>query len=311
MVAQAESNVAIKIARMRTHEVDHWRRITEQVGLQIDLIIHPETETSERIMRVVGLPGVSDIVDFADGNIKLFGMNVEPESWFSGKTLEELDASRPPKNSLIALIFRGQQVIIPHGAEVLRPGDHIYVMGTRENLDDVLQFMGVGRQESVSRVFIVGGKQLGIGIAEALEKDGVQVKLFERDTRRCRKISTILEKTVVIHGDGTEQGILEDENVEGVNAFLAMTPNDETNIILLHAGPPSGGEKSRRADQPAQLSADGAAVGHQHVGEPAVGGGRSRAPIRAQGARSVGDHVRRRGGRGDRADRDRGIEVCR
>ena len=231
MVAQAESNVKFKVARMRTHEVDHWRRITEQVGLQIDLIIHPETETSERIMRVVGLPGVSDIVDFADGNIKLFGMNVEPESWFSGKTLEELDASRPPKDSLIALIFRGQQVIIPHGAEVLRPGDHIYVMGTRENLDDVLQFMGVGRQESVSRVFIVGGKQLGIGIAEALEKDGVQVKLFERDTRRCRKISTILEKTVVIHGDGTDQGILEDENVEGVNAFLAMTPDDETNII--------------------------------------------------------------------------------
>ena len=231
MVAQAEANVKFKVARMRTHEVDHWRRIIEQVGLQIDLVIHPESETSERIMRVIGLPGVSDIVDFAGGDIKLFGMNVEEGSWFNGKTLEELDAAGPPKDSLIALIFRGQQVIIPHGAEVLSPGDHIYVMGTRKNLDDVLQFMGLERQESVSRVFIVGGKQLGIGIAEALEKEGVQVKLFERDTRRCEKISTILTKTVVIHGDGTDQGILEDENVEGVDAFLAMTADDEANII--------------------------------------------------------------------------------
>ena len=231
MVAQAEANVKFKVARMRTHEVGHWRRIIEQVGLQIDLIIHPESETSERIMRVLGLPGVSDIVDFAGGDVKLFGMNVEEESWFSGKTLEELDAAGPPKDSLIALIFRGQQVIIPHGAEVLSPGDHIYVMGTRKNLDDVLRFMGVERQESVSRVFIIGGKQLGIGIAEALEKEGVQVKLFERDTRRCEKIATILAKTVVIHGDGTDQGILEDENVEGVDAFLAMTADDEANII--------------------------------------------------------------------------------
>ncbi len=231
MVAQAEANVKFKVARMRTHEVDHWRRIIEQVGLQIDLVIHPESETSERIMRVIGLPGVSDIVDFAGGDVKLFGMNVEEGSWFNGKTLEELDAAGPPKDSLIALIFRGQQVIIPHGAEVLSPGDHIYVMGTRKNLDDVLQFMGVERQESVSRVFIVGGKQLGIGIAEALEKEGVQVKLFERDTRRCEKISTILTRTIVIHGDGTDQGILEDENVEGVDAFLAMTTDDEANII--------------------------------------------------------------------------------
>ena len=231
MVAQAEANVKFKVARMRTHEVDHWRRIIEQVGLQIDLVIHPESETSERIMRVIGLPGVSDIVDFAGGDVKLFGMNVEEESWFNGKTLEELDAAGPPKDSLIALIFRGQQVIIPHGAEVLSPGDHIYVMGTRKNLDDVLQFMGVERQESVSRVFIVGGKQLGIGIAEALEKEGVQVKFFERDTRRCEKISTILTRTIVIHGDGTDQGILEDENVEGVDAFLAMTTDDEANII--------------------------------------------------------------------------------
>lgn len=231
MVAQAESSVSVKIARLRTHEVEHWRRVAQQVGLRLDLIIHPETQVAEHVMRVVGLPGVSDIFDFAGGAVKLFGMNVERESWFNGKTLEELDAAGPPKDSLIALIFRGQHVIVPHGAEPLNTGDHIYVMATRENLEDVLRFMGVDQQTAVSRVFIVGGKQLGIWVAQSLERQGVHVKLFERDAARCEKISEILSKTVVIHGDGTDQVTLEEENISGVDAFLSLTNDDEDNII--------------------------------------------------------------------------------
>ena len=231
MVAQAESSVSVKIARLRTHEVEHWRRVAQQVGLRLDLIIHPETQVAEHVMRVVGLPGVSDIFDFAGGAVKLFGMNVERESWFNGKTLEELDAAGPPKDSLIALIFRGQHVIVPHGEEPLKTGDHIYVIATRENLEDVLRFMGVDQQTAVSRVFIVGGKQLGIWVAQSLERQGVHVKLFERDAARCEKLSEILSKTVVIHGDGTDQVTLEEENVSGVDAFLSLTNDDEDNII--------------------------------------------------------------------------------
>ena len=231
MIAQAEAAQLVKVARIRTHEVEQWGRVCEQVGLKIDLIIHAESHITARIMRVVGVPGTSDIFDFAGGEVKLFGMNVDKTSWFNGKTLEELDAAGPPKDSLIALIFRGQQVIIPHGEERLRNGDHIYVMATRANLAAVLGFMGLEHSESISRVFVVGGNQLGIGLAQALEKKGVSVKLFERDAARCEKISTILEKTVVIHGDGTDQTILEEENIEGVDAFLSLTAHDEDNII--------------------------------------------------------------------------------
>jgi trk system potassium uptake protein TrkA len=104
-------------------------------------------------------------------------------------------------------------------------------MGTRENLDEVVEFMGLERRRTVERVFIVGGKQLGIRIAEILEARDVQVKLFERDAERCRRISAILRKTIVIHGDGTDQTTLLEENVEGVDAFLALTNHDEDNII--------------------------------------------------------------------------------
>jgi len=231
LVAQVESPAEVKVARMRTHEVDHWRRLADRSGLNIDLIIHPESDVADRIMRVLNYPGVSDIIDFANGAVRLFGMNVEVDSWLAGKTLLDLEAAGPPANSLIAMIFRGQQVIVPHGAERLRPGDHIYVTGTRENLDDVIRFMGLESRKTVERVFIVGGKQLGIRIAEILEAGDVQVKLFEMDQARCDKIATILHKTIVIHGDGTDQATLLEENVEGVDAFLALTNHDEDNII--------------------------------------------------------------------------------
>jgi trk system potassium uptake protein TrkA len=177
------------------------------------------------------VPGVSDIVDFAEGAVKLFGMNVETESWLAGKALGELQRAGPPRDSLIALIFRGPQVIIPHGDEVLQPGDHIYVVGTRANLPELLRFMGLEARHRLERVFVVGGKQIGIAVARRLEEQGVSVRLFERDDDRCQRVAGILEKTIVISGDGTDQAALEEAGIAGVDAFLAMTGDDEDNII--------------------------------------------------------------------------------
>jgi trk system potassium uptake protein TrkA len=231
LIAQVESKARVKVARIRTHEVEEWRRITAASGVRIDLMIHPESAIAERIMRVIRVPGVSDVVDFADGRVQMFGMNIEAGSWLVGKTLEELDRNGPPADSLVALIFRGQQVIVPHGSEVLREGDHVYVVAARECFSEAVRFMGLREQGAVERVFIVGGKQIGITCAEMLEKQGVDVKFFEPDPRRAAKIAEILERTIVLRADGTDQKVLEDENIDGVDAFLALTSHDEDNII--------------------------------------------------------------------------------
>ena len=231
LIAEANSNVAIKVARIRTHEFRQWDQILGDVGLHVDRIIHPETTIMDRIMRVLHAPGVSDILDFAEGKIKLFGMNVQIDSWFAGKTVEELDAAGPPKNSMIAMIFRGQEVIIPHGAQKLQPGDHIYICTTSADLNAVFAFMGIQQKSALRRVVIVGGRQLGIWVAQELEQAGVQVKLIERDPARCEMISTILDKTVVVHGDPTDQQTLEEENIEGADAFLALTRDDADNVV--------------------------------------------------------------------------------
>lgn len=231
LIAQAEFGVRVKVARLRTHEVEHWRRICRDAGLHIDLIIHPESELAARLLPVLRLPGVSDIVEFAGGKIKLVGFTIERDSWLAGCTLEELGRRGPPKHSLIAMIFRGPQVIIPHGAERLQAEDHVYIITRDQDLPALLTFMGLHQQERFERVFILGGKQIGIRVAEELEKLKVAVKIFERDPKRCEKISQILKESIVVHGDGGDAELLVEENIAGVNAYLALTNDDEDNLI--------------------------------------------------------------------------------
>lgn len=231
LAAQVRSQVRVKVARIRTHEVDHWTSVAAEAGIHIDLVIHPERELAQRVMRVLRLPGVSDVHEFADGHVRLFGMQVERGSRLVGRSLVQLQQDGPPRDSLIALIFRGPNVIVPHGAVELLADDHLYVVATRENLHDVIRFMGLETRAELERVFVLGGKQLGITCAELLERQGVAVKLFEKDARRSARIAEILRKTIVLHADGTDQHLLEEENIEGVDAFLAFTNDDEDNII--------------------------------------------------------------------------------
>ena len=231
LIAQTHPNVKIKVARLRTHEVDSWRSICSSELLSVDLVIHPDRETAERILQVVEMPGISDVVEFAEGKVKLFGMNIDSNSWVVGRSMTELDQAGPPKNSLMAMVFRDQRVIVPRGQDRLQVGDHVYIIVPSAEMDSATKFMGVQAQKRAERVFIVGGKQLGIEVALRLENQGVQVKLFERDLDRCQKIASLLRDTVVIHGDGTDRRVLWEENVEGIDAYLALTGNDEVNII--------------------------------------------------------------------------------
>ncbi len=231
LVAAADSDIKVKVARVRTHEVEYWRRIANDARINIDLVIHPESLAVDRILPVLRIPGVSDIIDFADGRIKLFGMNIEPDHWTVGKSLIEIANCGAPENSLVAMIFRGSEVIIPRGSEKILAGDHVYVVTREDDFGEMLEFLHLQRQERLDRVFVLGGKQIGIQIAERLEKEKVSVKLFETDAARCRKISEILSKTVVLNGDGTDAATLIGENIEGVNAYLALTHHDEDNLI--------------------------------------------------------------------------------
>lgn len=231
LIAEALSNIEIKLVRLRTHEVDEWKSICGSQMLNVDLVIHPHRETADRILKVLDLPGVSERLEFAEGKVQLIGMNIEADSWVVGKSMAELDQSSPPKNSLMAMLFRGQRVIVPQGDVRLRAGDHVYIVVPTEQMSALFDFMKLPPVQPIKRVFIIGGKQIGIEVALQLEAQGVHVKLFERDLRRCEKIATLVKSTVVVHADGSDQRTLVEENIEGIDAYLALTGDDEDNII--------------------------------------------------------------------------------
>jgi len=231
LIAQAHSDIKIKLMRLRTHEVDLWRSICESDMLKVDLVIHPDRETVDRILNVIGLGGVSEIYEFAEGRVKLFGMNIEPGSWVIGKTIQELDRLNPTRRALMAMIFRGHRAIIPRGDDDLRAGDHVYITVPSGDYETVTNFMGLPPPREIKRVFVVAGRQIGIEAALRLERQGVQVKLFERDLQRCELISGLFDKAMVVHADGTEQRVLSEEHIDGIDAYLALSADDEDNII--------------------------------------------------------------------------------
>jgi trk system potassium uptake protein TrkA len=230
-IAQVESRARIKVIRLRTHEVQHWHDVLAKSGVRVDLIIHPETELAESIMRVIRLPGVSDIHEFAGGAVQLIGMSLEAGSPVIGQSLEQLSASGAPADALIAMMFRGPQVIIPRGSAVLSEGDRVYVLTSRASMPASLRFMGLPTPAPLKRVFILGGGQVSIHVAQLLEQQDVRVKLFERDRLRAERVAEILRETTVVNADGTDQATLEEEGAGGVQAFLALTKDDENNII--------------------------------------------------------------------------------
>lgn len=232
LIADELAPEVVKAIRLRTPEFDQWKRMLTDLGVRIDRVIHPESDVSARILRVLSVPGVSDIRDFADGRFKLFGMNVDADAWFASKQLQEMhDGAEAGGLLQVCVIFRDGQTLMPSPSETLKPGDHLYVLTTEDRLDEALSHMGINRRKKVKQAFIVGGGEVGLRLAMDLEARRISVKLFELDNRRCEYLAAQLTETVVLNADGTDQMILLREGLEQVDAFIALTRDDDANLI--------------------------------------------------------------------------------
>jgi trk system potassium uptake protein TrkA len=231
LIANELAPGALKAIRLRTPEFSEWGQMLKRLGVSVDRVIHPEIDVLERILRVLTIPGVDDIRNFADERVKVFSMNVERDTILADKSLRSLRREGVLNTARVSLIFRGTEVRVPNIDDVILPGDHVYVITTREALEETLTAVGVARRERLREVFIVGGSELAVELALALEAQRVPVKLFEQDPRRCEELAELLASTTIINADGTDQGILMRENIEGVDAFISLTDNDDANLI--------------------------------------------------------------------------------
>jgi trk system potassium uptake protein TrkA len=231
MIANDLAPSALKAIRLRTPEFNEWLGTFNRLGMRVDRVVHPETDIVNRIMRVITVPGVSDIRNFADGRINLFSMNLEADSVLVGIKVGDFPRFVAVDVAKVVVIFRNNESILPGNDERMMIGDHVYIMTAADSLEKILELIGIRKRTQVRQVFITGGGEMGLGLARALEKEKVSVKLFEQSAQRCDYLATELAETVVINADGTSQEVLLQAHIEGVDAFISLTGDEDANLI--------------------------------------------------------------------------------
>ena len=197
----------------------------------IDMIINPENATAVEIARLLRFPSAANLETFYRGRVELIGFRVQPDDFICGRPLSELSRQVKDLPILFCAAERGDRSIIPDGSYVPTAGDKLYLIGQPPGMTPFFKMLG-RYAPKVKEVFVVGGGRISHYLTALLEGMGLHIKVVERNRDRCRELSELLPHTMIICGDGTDQELLESENVAASDAFVALTDRDEDNLII-------------------------------------------------------------------------------
>jgi trk system potassium uptake protein TrkA len=232
-VAHSLFNVPTKIARIRASGYLD-ARFSDLFGanrLPIDVIISPEREVSEAIMQRMSTPGAFETKSFVDGKVWAVGVRLNDDCPILNSPLRQVASLFPDLKITIVLIKREDRIWRAHAEDQLSAGDDIYFIADRGDVARALEIMGQAERQA-RRVIIVGGGNIGFYVASGLEKLGsTKIRLIERDRARAETIAAALERTVVLQGDGMDRALLHEAGVEEAETVVAVTNNDQVNIL--------------------------------------------------------------------------------
>lgn len=230
LVADAISPSVKKIARIRSDGFDHYNAILKENAPHIDTVINPDIEVVKTIEQLMSVPGAVDVGEFADGRIKFVGVYLGRNSVLAGVRLADLPSKAGENRPLIAAVIRNEALIIPSGDDTLEAGDLVYFISEKEKLMNTLSIFEK-HASPVRRVLIIGGGKIGQRLALRLEKRSVSCKIIEKNASTCESLADCLNKAVVLHGDGSDQELLSEEHISNVDVVVALTNDEETNIL--------------------------------------------------------------------------------
>ena len=228
-VAYTLYHTPTKIARIRSAEYMNTRKLFTQDAIPVDVRISPEQLVCEFIEQLILYPGALQVLDFANGRVRLVGARADHRGSLVGQKIAALKEHIPNTEGRIAAIYRNGKSLKPEGDTVIHEGDEVFFIAARQ---DVRVFMSEMRklEDPVRRVVIAGGGNIGERLAMALEQTN-QVKIIERDPERARVISEQLNKAIVLVGDAADEELLLEENIDNVDVFCALTNAEEANIL--------------------------------------------------------------------------------
>jgi trk system potassium uptake protein TrkA len=202
--------------------------------LGIDELVCPERIAAKEITNLLNHTVATEFFDFSGGLLTMYLIRLEQESPVCGKSVKELSQIYSTLQVRIVAILRHGETIIPHSDTVFAPGDMAYIISKEGQMDTVKRLAG-GIDLAINRVMIAGGGRIGRYAALTLE-DSKTITLVEQNRKRCKDLSAVLSKTLIINGDATDIELLKDEGLESNDAFIAVTESSETNVLTcLHA----------------------------------------------------------------------------
>ena len=202
------------------------RKVIRPKTLGVNLFINPEVEVAEEIMGVLSSLYPTPVENFAGGRVQIREFRVS-EGMLIDQPLADV---RFPKPCVIAGLSRDGRTTVPKADEVIRQGDHLYLVAHSESMDEFGN-MFARLQRPVRNVAIYGGGRVGFLVADGLEKQGIAVKIIDDSLSRCEDIATRLNGAAVLHGDATDPDFLIEQRIPAADAFVATTDDDELNIL--------------------------------------------------------------------------------
>jgi len=227
-------DVPTKIARVRNQSYlePQWADLFSRDNMPIDVVISPEIEVARAIERRLEMPGAFDVHPVADGKVSLIGVHCNQDTPVINTPLRQLTALFPELHIVIVGIWRDGKGIVPKSGDQMLAGDDVYLVAETDHLTRAMAAFGHEEREA-QRVIMVGGGNIGLNLARAVERNHphVNLKLIEIDKARAEFVANALERTVVLHGDALDSDILEEANTAAAETVIAISNDDEVNIL--------------------------------------------------------------------------------
>ncbi len=234
-IAFSVFNIQKKIARIRSQDYlnPKFTRVYNKENLPIDVIISPEIEIAKSIQRKLEAPGALDSVPFANNQIRLLEILIKDDCKLIGLKLNELTKKFPNLDANIIAFIREEKSFIPKKTDTIKENDKIYVIINSSQMAETLE--AFGHTEKISKkILIIGGGNIGYNLAKNIEDtlDGVRLKIIEKDKKRSEYLANELNNTIVINGNGLDEEVLSEANLDEAETVLALTNDDEDNLMV-------------------------------------------------------------------------------
>jgi len=229
-IAHTLYHTPTKIARVRSsHYLEHPELFAPQ-AVPIDYLISPEQLVTDYIFRLISHPGALQVLNFANGRVQMVAVKALQEGALVGHKLSALREHMPSIPARVVAIFRQGKALIPSNDTIVEVGDEMFIMASPKHIRALISELRK-LDKPYKRIMIAGGGDIGNRLARLLEDARYQLKIIEKDSKRAAKLAERLDKAIVLEGDAADEQLLIEENIENTDVFIALTNDDEANIL--------------------------------------------------------------------------------